>query len=110
LLSGASHVALQTPFEQTRPAPHAWLQLPQCAGSLEVSIHRSLQTTNGAVHESKHLPATQLALPAPSEQWLPHAPQLSASVSSATHTLPQAVYPSAVQAKLHFPATHTPAP
>jgi 1,2-phenylacetyl-CoA epoxidase catalytic subunit len=50
-----------------------------------------LQTTSGAGQASEHLPATQLALPAPSGQWLPHAPQLSASLSSATQTLPQAL-------------------
>ena len=63
LLRPASQLSLQRPPVHTNPGSQACSQAPQWAGSLSTSTQRSPQLIRPAAQFTRHLPATQLALP-----------------------------------------------
>jgi hypothetical protein len=89
------HGRRQLPAAQTSLAAHAFPQLPQLAGSPDVSTHFPSQAV--VPGPQTHAPPTQLA---PPEHAAPHVPQLVASVAVCTQ-LPE---------QSSAPAPHTQAP
>jgi hypothetical protein len=103
VLQRISHV----PPEQTAepvPAPetgtgHAWLQLPQWARSLFVSVHWPLQSSWPDGQPSTHVPLEHTCSLL---HVTPQPPQLSLSLSRFTHCAPQLEKP-ALQDTPHVP-------
>lgn len=77
----------QEPFVQDWSAPQVMPQPPQFFGCTSVGMQEPAQALKPGAHSFEQTPSLQSA--ASAGQTLPHAPQLSGSVASSTHALPQ---------------------
>jgi len=71
---------VQTPPEQTLPAPQTVVQLPQCCGSVWVLVQNAVAPEPQALGVADGHPQTPLVQVWPAAQTTPQPPQLLASV------------------------------
>jgi len=76
----AEQLCVQTPAEQTLPAPQTVVQLPQCCGSVWKLVQSALAPDPQAFGVEVGQPQTPAVHVCPAGQTLPHVPQLLASV------------------------------
>jgi hypothetical protein len=82
-------VATHAPAAQTSPAPQAWPQAPQLAGSFPVSAQTSPHFSRGA-QLAPQVPAAQTS---PALQATSQAPQWAGSAPRSKQASPQAIWP-----------------
>lgn len=101
-----THVPSVHPAAEAFASAHVVAQLPQCAGSMDVSAQRAPaplpQVTSGAAQVVPHTPPEHTR---PAGHAAPQAPQLALSVCRLVHMPPQLVRP-APQTGTHAPAVH----